>query len=328
MTISPSPSAPLVAVVGATGLQGGSLVAALAGSSKPYRVRGFTRDASKPAAEALKARGVEVVAANFVLGNEAAARSAFEGADYAFLVTNFWEHFDLDREIAEGRLLIDAARAAPSMRGIIWSGLLSPREVSNGKYTSMLHYEGKATITKYGLAVTAGTPVGFVVVPAAFYMANFLATVDALRMVRPVAGKPGEFRIEWDMKKDRKMELIDVEKDYGEFVVRRVIEPEVFPHGQEVNTRGEALTPEEIAKAISQGTGKNVVYNEITPEEWKRRLLEGGVPELLAEDTIQTFAYFSEFGVYAHKSLASAEGIRLHTFAEFVQRSNWDEVFA
>ncbi|KAJ7741791.1 hypothetical protein DFH07DRAFT_964842 [Mycena maculata] len=61
MTISQleDPSAPLVAVAGATGNQGGSVMHALAESDRAYRIRGFTRDPSKPAAQALIAKGVE-----------------------------------------------------------------------------------------------------------------------------------------------------------------------------------------------------------------------------------------------------------------------------
>jgi uncharacterized protein YbjT (DUF2867 family) len=85
MTITQAQSAPLVAVVGATGAQGGSVIKALVESDKPYRVRGFTRDATKPAAEALKKRGVDVVAVNLVLENKEEVYKAFVGADYAFV---------------------------------------------------------------------------------------------------------------------------------------------------------------------------------------------------------------------------------------------------
>jgi len=83
MTITDSVSAPLVAVVGATGQQGGSVVAVLKASTKQYRIRAFTRDATKPAAQALAEDGVEVVAVNIVVENSDAVRKAFEGVDIA-----------------------------------------------------------------------------------------------------------------------------------------------------------------------------------------------------------------------------------------------------
>jgi hypothetical protein len=85
MTISQDSFAPLVAVVGATGNQGGSVVTGLEESDKPYRVRAFTRDASKPAAQALAKRGVEVVVVSLVLENKEEVYKAFSGADSAFV---------------------------------------------------------------------------------------------------------------------------------------------------------------------------------------------------------------------------------------------------
>lgn len=85
MTITQDSSAPLVAVVGATGTQGGSVVNALAKSDKPYRVRAFTRDAKKPAAQNLVKLGVEVVVVSLVVENKEEVYKAFTGADSAFV---------------------------------------------------------------------------------------------------------------------------------------------------------------------------------------------------------------------------------------------------
>lgn len=85
MTISTDPSAPLVAVVGATGTQGGSLIKALAASDKPYRIRGFTRDASKASAQALIKDGVEIVPIALTIDNKEQVEKVFQGADIAFV---------------------------------------------------------------------------------------------------------------------------------------------------------------------------------------------------------------------------------------------------
>jgi uncharacterized protein YbjT (DUF2867 family) len=85
MTIAQTGSAPLVAVVGAIGAQGGSVIRALAESDKPYRIRGFTRDVTKAAAEALKNQGVEMVAVNLVVEKKDEVYRAFAGADFAFV---------------------------------------------------------------------------------------------------------------------------------------------------------------------------------------------------------------------------------------------------
>ena len=85
MTITQNLKHPLFVVIGATGAQGGSVVKALQRSSLPYRVRGFTRDASRPASKALKDVGVELYEATIKLGNEAVVTRGFEGATNVFV---------------------------------------------------------------------------------------------------------------------------------------------------------------------------------------------------------------------------------------------------
>lgn len=85
MTITQDKSAPLVAVVGATGIQGGSVILALSESKDPYRIRGFTRDTNKEVAQKLSKDGVEMVAVNLTVENKEQVFEAFRGADYAFV---------------------------------------------------------------------------------------------------------------------------------------------------------------------------------------------------------------------------------------------------
>lgn len=54
----------LITVVGSTGNQGGSVIKAILNDpelSKEYKIRGITRDPSKPSGEKLKSQGVDVV---------------------------------------------------------------------------------------------------------------------------------------------------------------------------------------------------------------------------------------------------------------------------
>ncbi|KAG9000527.1 hypothetical protein FRB94_005377 [Tulasnella sp. JGI-2019a] len=89
MSISQDTSAPLVAVVGATGTQGGSVIKALSASKKPYRIRGFTRDTSKPAAQELIKQGAEMVSVTLTIENKDQVFKAFEGAAIIFAMTDF-----------------------------------------------------------------------------------------------------------------------------------------------------------------------------------------------------------------------------------------------
>ena len=98
------PDRKIIAVVGATGAQGGGLVRAILDAPDAgFTARALTRKPDGDAARALTDRGAEVVAAD--LDDPASVRRAFDGAHGAFCVTNFWEHFDPDREIRQARAL-------------------------------------------------------------------------------------------------------------------------------------------------------------------------------------------------------------------------------
>lgn len=83
MTVTQDASTPLFAVVGATGLQGRSVIDALKASKSPYRVRGLTRDTSK--AGDLSDMGVEVVSAD--INDKHSLERAFKDAKYVFAMT-------------------------------------------------------------------------------------------------------------------------------------------------------------------------------------------------------------------------------------------------
>lgn len=108
---------PVIAVLGATGAQGGSLVRALL-SRGHFAVRALTRRPSSPAAEALRAAGAEVVAAD--LDDPASLRTAFAGAHGLFAVTPYFEHRSADRELEQARHIADAALET-RLAHVIWS---------------------------------------------------------------------------------------------------------------------------------------------------------------------------------------------------------------
>lgn len=85
MVSSNSPTAPLIIIIGITGSQGSSVARALLASSKPYRLVGVTRDASKPASKAWIEKGLTLKELTVAVGNEEAVKKAFGGADAVFV---------------------------------------------------------------------------------------------------------------------------------------------------------------------------------------------------------------------------------------------------
>jgi uncharacterized protein YbjT (DUF2867 family) len=124
----------IIAVVGATGSQGGGLARAILDDPDgPFTLRALTRHADSPKAKEFAARGAEVVEAN--LDDEASVRTAFDGAYGAFVVTNFWVQRTPEEEAARsrGQMELDqaeiAARAAKAagLKHVVWSTLEDTR---------------------------------------------------------------------------------------------------------------------------------------------------------------------------------------------------------
>jgi uncharacterized protein YbjT (DUF2867 family) len=129
---------PLITVFGATGAQGGGLARALLqASDRPFRVRAVTRKPGGAAAAALSALGADVVAAD--LDDPASVQRAMHGAHGAFCVTNFWEHFSPEKELAQAETMAEAARRE-RVRHVIWSTLEDTRRFlpADGRHMPVL----------------------------------------------------------------------------------------------------------------------------------------------------------------------------------------------
>ena len=90
----------IIAVVGATGAQGGGLVRAIqSDASGGFTARALTRDVNSDKAKQLAKLGAEVVAAD--VDDPESLKRAFAGAYGAYCVTFFWGHFSPEKELAE-----------------------------------------------------------------------------------------------------------------------------------------------------------------------------------------------------------------------------------
>src|SRR5271170_484484 len=100
----------IIAVLGATGSQGGGLVRAiLADPSGGFAARAITRDPNSDKAKDLAKLGAEVVAAD--VDDVESLKKAFQGAYGAYCVTFFWNHFSPEKEIANATAMAQAAKA-------------------------------------------------------------------------------------------------------------------------------------------------------------------------------------------------------------------------
>ncbi len=115
----------IIAVVGATGAQGGGLVRAIMNDPNGgFTVRAITRNANSDKAKELAALGAQVVAGD--VDDVASLEKAFAGAYGAFCVTFFWDHFSPEKEMAHARNMAQAAKQA-GLQHVIWSTLEDTR---------------------------------------------------------------------------------------------------------------------------------------------------------------------------------------------------------
>ncbi|KAL3440529.1 hypothetical protein BJX65DRAFT_27011 [Aspergillus insuetus] len=143
----------LVVVIGATGTQGGSVVDALLADPSSYRVRGITRNPDSTNAQALAAKGAEIVTAD--LNDESSLVAAFAGAKVIFAVTDFFEpamKLGIEEgkkvEFAQATNMIRAAKQVPSLEQYIWSTLPNANALSQGKY-SVPFFDNKSAVDDY-----------------------------------------------------------------------------------------------------------------------------------------------------------------------------------
>lgn len=258
------PEKKVIAVLGATGAQGGGLVRAiLADPSGEFAARAVTRDTTSEKARALAAAGAEVVAGD--VDDEASLRRAFEGAYGAFCVTFYWAHLSPEREIDEAKKMAAAARAA-NLQHVIWSTLDDTRKwvpLSDDRMPTLMgkykvpHFDAKGEADQ--AFIDAGVPTTFLL--TAFYWENFIYFG-----MGPTRGADGKLAITLPLG-DKKMPGIAAE-DIGRAALG------VFKRGKEmigrrVGIAGEHLSGSDMAAGFSRILGEEVRYNEIEPAVYR-----------------------------------------------------------
>jgi uncharacterized protein YbjT (DUF2867 family) len=253
----------IIAVLGATGAQGGGLVRAIAAdTSGEFAARALTRNPGSDKARALQSLGVEVVAAD-VDDADSLAR-AFDGAYGAFCVTFFWDHLSPARELAEAKNMALAAKRA-GLRHVIWSTLEDTRKwvplsddrmpTLQGSY-KVPHFDAKGEANQ--VFVDAGVPTTFL--NTSFYWENLIYFG-----MNPKKGPDGRLAFTMPMG-DAKLPGIAA-ADIGKCALGVFKRAELI--GKSIGIAGEHLSGAEMAAALSRALGREVVYNSVTPEAFR-----------------------------------------------------------
>lgn len=262
------PSPKIIAVVGATGNQGGATVKAFhalseESSDQDFQIRAITRDPTSDKAKAIEPLVHEVVKAD--ADDVASMVSAFKGCYGAFLVSNFWEDFNVDHEMQILRNLKQAVKEA-GVKHVVLSTLESSVEFVDGlsseekdtwkflpdeeKGMYVPHFDGKWEVTKEfmedGIPVTA--------LFTSFYFENFFIGMGPSRQ-----SDTDPYALTMPMG-DAKLQMVAV-ADIGKAACAIFKDSSLI--GKTVGVRSVELTVKEIADVFTSVCGVPVGYNSV-----------------------------------------------------------------
>jgi uncharacterized protein YbjT (DUF2867 family) len=311
--------AKIIAVVGATGVQGGGLARAiLADPGSGFSVRAITRDPSKDNAKALAAKGAEVVSAN--LDDVESLKKAFAGAHGVFAVTNFWEHFSAEKEKAQAKNIADAAKAA-GVKHVIWSTLEDTRQFMSADDKRMPILQEKYRVPHFDAKAEANA--FFSGVPATMLVTSFYWDNLFMFGLAPKKGDDGQYAWAFPMGNAKLAGIAG--EDIGKCALG------VFKGGDQyvgktVGIAGEFLTIDQMGQSLSKNLGLgSVKYNAVEPDVYR----SWGFPG--ADEMGNMFQADRDFEkqMMANRNLEEARKLNpaLQTFDQFVNK-NRDKILA
>lgn len=254
----------IIAVIGATGAQGGGLARAILNDPRSeFSVRALTRNVQSDKAKALAALGAEVVTAD--MDDADSIHKAFTGAYGAFCVTSFWEHFSPEKEQVQARAMAKAAKDV-GLKHVIWSTLEDSRKwipLEDDRMPTLMekykvpHFDGKGEADQ--AFRTLQVPTTFLLTSAYFENMIYFG-------MGPKKNAEGQYEVTLPMG-DEKLPWIGVE-DIGKcaYGIFKQGAPLI---GKTVGIAGEHLTGDELAAGLSSALGIDVAYNAVDPSVYR-----------------------------------------------------------
>jgi uncharacterized protein YbjT (DUF2867 family) len=253
----------LIAVVGASGQQGGAVVRALQANGQ-FKVRALTRTPAKHPKLA-----DEVVAAD--LNRPETLQAAFVGAHGVFLVTNAWE---AGRDESKQALAAVNAAKNAGVQHLIWSTLPNVDTISGGTI-EVPHFTDKAKVER--IVREAGFAYHtFVIAP--FYYQNLLGAMTPQKQADGTAG--------WALPLDPERRVIHMGDiaEIGRIVAGAFAQPDLAGHGEHLPLVGDFLSFNEIIATVNR-QGHKFSFKQVP-----REVFAGWFPG--AKDVAAMLAYF------------------------------------
>ena len=261
----------LIAVVGATGHQGGAVVRALQESGQ-FKVRALTRNPAKHPRLA-----DEVALAD--LNRPETLKAAFAGAHGVFLVTNPWEPGTDERK--QALAAVNAAKDA-GVQHFIWSTLPNVETISRGKL-DVPHFTDKAKMDR--IVSEAGfAHHTFVIAP--FFYQNLVGVMAPQKQADGAVG--------WALPLDPEQRVIHMGdiSELGHIVAGAFAQPKLAGNGEHLPLVGDFLSFNEVVATLNR-LGHKFSFKQVPHE-----LFAGWFPG--AKEVGEMLAYFE-----AHTYLGS-----------------------
>ncbi|KAH7163447.1 hypothetical protein B0J13DRAFT_538594 [Dactylonectria estremocensis] len=301
----------ILAVFGATGQQGGSVVNYVLNDpelSSVYKIRAITRDVNSEKAKAFPGN-VEVVQGD--LSDRASLESALTGVHTVFAMTTpSFVPNAFEIEVESAKRAADVA-VEKGVEYFIFSTLPSISTISSNKYAKSNPFDSKATAEQY----IRGLPI-----KSAFYApGSFIENFQSYTFLAPRPQADGTYVLARHTSPKMQLPLLDAVGDTGKFIGAILAEPDKF-EGKILHAAKALYNWEEIVAIMSKSSGKTVVFKQVSPEEFGATL-----PPPMANVFVEYFSYLDDFGYYGPETkeliardAKHARG-KLTTYEEYVE---------
>jgi uncharacterized protein YbjT (DUF2867 family) len=236
-----------VLVLGATGQQGGATARQLA--ARGWAVRALVRDPNKPAAQALRNQGIEIVQGN--LDDPASVMEAIKGIYGVFSVQAVLN--DAEKEVRMGKAVADAAK----IEGV--SHFVYSSAIGAGRDIGIAVFEAKGKIEQHIQALELPATI----LHPVMFMDNFrfLSRVIDGQIIIPYLGAS-----------DTRVQMISAH-DIGVFAAIAFDNPKAYI-GKVLEIAGDELTFSQITGVLQKVYGLPVHY-QTAPVEQNQNLEDG-----------------------------------------------------
>ncbi|KAK1988426.1 NmrA-like family protein [Colletotrichum cereale] len=350
----------LIAVVGATGNQGGSVARRFLAAG--YRVRALTRDIASPSAAALAALGPDVELVYADLEDVVSLEKAFRGVNAIFSVTNYWEPFfrtdcrakareqgiscrlfAYDVESRQGRNIADAAAATVESldgNGFLVSTLSHAARCSGGRFKELYHFDSKADVfpdyvnakypalaAKMSCIHTGYFYTSYRILPNSYFrkVRSALCAVLGSQTLMLRKNPDGTFTMAFTTSPDKPVPHFAPASDMGSFTYA----VSQMPPGKAYMAEGTTCTWPQFLATWAKVTGVKADYKQISPEE----MIDATGERDTGIEIAYMFSYSSDPGYDGGMDLLTAADLRkagidcpMTTWEEWAKQNDWTSI--